>query len=253
MGDEQRDNLFVKGFPLTWREAELHQLFSSYGEISQSTVFIDKLSAISKGFGLVRFASESAASMAQQALNGFVIEGSPLVVKYADGPMSKAQRGIRAQTRFASLPTPRFHPYATAPAPVPIPVPMPYRPQYQQHTIPRHFQPAAAALPEPPVPGNLPPPEDGSNLFIGGLSSRLDEVFLYRMMAPFGAIASLRLQLDPHTGQSKGYGFVRYQYAADAMNAITAYNGLEFDGETIIVQVASVVVPHRGAQPTRTA
>lgn len=43
---------------------------------------------------------------------------------------------------------------------------------------------------------------------VPSLSSNVDELAMYRLFAQFGAIASIRVEMDFSRGLSKGYGFV---------------------------------------------
>ena len=66
----------------------------------------------------------------------------------------------------------------------------------------------------------------GANLFIRKLSRRADKLFLYELYAPFGAVTSIRVEVNLRTGAPKGYGFVQFVRAADAQAAIAATHGL---------------------------
>jgi polyadenylate-binding protein len=57
---------------------------------------------------------------------------------------------------------------------------------------------------------------------------------------PYGKVLSSRVMLNTHTGISRGYGFVMFESAEAATNAITALNGkpLGTQGTTISVVVA---------------
>ena len=74
-------NLFVKNFPQDWQTQELAQLFGSHGEILSCTIFKDKISGKSKGFGFVSFATQGQAQQAIQALNGMSLGDDTLIVE----------------------------------------------------------------------------------------------------------------------------------------------------------------------------
>ncbi|KFY02671.1 hypothetical protein O988_01997 [Pseudogymnoascus sp. VKM F-3808] len=72
-------------------------------------------------------------------------------------------------------------------------------------------------------------------LFIGGLAFHTDEVTLRDKFEEFGAVEQAVIVKDPHTGRSRGFGFIRYRQEFDADAAIAAMNNNEFDGRTIRV------------------
>ncbi|RAL51359.1 hypothetical protein DM860_010861 [Cuscuta australis] len=79
---------------------------------------------------------------------------------------------------------------------------------------------------------------DETNLYIGYLPPTLDDDVLINMFSPFGTIVMAKVIKDRVTGQSKGYGFVKYEDVQQANNAISSMNGHHLDGRTIAVRVA---------------
>ena len=52
----------------------------------------------------------------------------------------------------------------------------------------------------------------GANLFIGNLDPDIDEKLLYDTFTAFGGVVDApRVMRDPETGNSKGFGFVKYE------------------------------------------
>ena len=78
-----------------------------------------------------------------------------------------------------------------------------------------------------------------SNVFIRGLPASLDQLTLQQLFQSFGAIESCRLQKDPSTGQSKGYGFVKFATIEAAEHAIKSLDGSSLSGSQIQVKFAS--------------
>ncbi|KAL0476990.1 Elavl4 [Acrasis kona] len=74
-----------------------------------------------------------------------------------------------------------------------------------------------------------PPPTNTSdanaNLFVFHLPSDMNDQQLYGLFAPFGDIQSSKVILDTATGESKGYGFVKYLSMDSALAAISSMNG----------------------------
>ena len=81
-------NLFVMRFPSEWTDQDLFMRFSPFGNILSASVFIDKHTKISKGFGFVSFDNPSSAKLAIQELDGVKIHGKRLTVqlKKRDSP-----------------------------------------------------------------------------------------------------------------------------------------------------------------------
>lgn len=74
-------NLFVYNVPETFVDMNLMTLFSSYGTVMSATVYKDKVTGLSKGFGFVSFDNELSAANAISNLNGFEIGGKRLKVQ----------------------------------------------------------------------------------------------------------------------------------------------------------------------------
>jgi RNA recognition motif-containing protein len=66
---EQR--LFVGNLPTSYRDVDLHRLFSSYGKIIEARIAVDKEYGRSKGFGFVTMGSRKSALDAKRGLTGY--------------------------------------------------------------------------------------------------------------------------------------------------------------------------------------
>lgn len=75
-------------------------------------------------------------------------------------------------------------------------------------------------------------------LFVGGLPYRTTNDELRDAFAKAGEVASASIVTDRETGRSRGFGFVEMAQDADADNAISMWNGKEFDGRTLTVSDA---------------
>jgi RNA recognition motif-containing protein len=75
-------------------------------------------------------------------------------------------------------------------------------------------------------------------LFVGGLSWETTTEDLRTAFAKFGAIDDVMIILDRSTGRSRGFGFVSFENATDAAEAVKAMNGAELDGRTLKVNNA---------------
>lgn len=81
--EEQKNKLYVGNLPWSVTDEKLGEMFSSYGEISESKVIMDKFSGRSKGFGFVTFAKDEDAATAVKEMDGKSVEDRELKVNVA--------------------------------------------------------------------------------------------------------------------------------------------------------------------------
>jgi RNA recognition motif-containing protein len=77
-----QNKLFVTGLPWSINNDSLKELFTSYGEITEAVVIMDRETQRSKGFGFVTFANAESAKTALE-MDGKEVEGRTLVVNVA--------------------------------------------------------------------------------------------------------------------------------------------------------------------------
>jgi hypothetical protein len=75
-------------------------------------------------------------------------------------------------------------------------------------------------------------------LFVGGLSWNTTSDELRTAFSKFGAIQEATVIMDRTTGRSRGFGFVSFENAADASEAVKAMNGADLDGRQLKVNNA---------------
>jgi RNA recognition motif-containing protein len=83
-------------------------------------------------------------------------------------------------------------------------------------------------------------------LYVGNLPPRLCFPELEDWFIPFGQFGSAELMTDPATGWSRGFAFVEMANNEEGQTAMTALNGREVEGKTLVVNEASLM---RGAGP----
>ena len=75
-------------------------------------------------------------------------------------------------------------------------------------------------------------------LYVGGLAYSVTEKELDALFAEHGKVTSVAVIKDRDSGQSKGFGFVEMADDAEAKAAMTALNGRDVSGRSIIVNEA---------------
>ncbi len=77
-----------------------------------------------------------------------------------------------------------------------------------------------------------------NELFVGNLSFTTSEQDLASYFEAIGPVESTKVIKDHRTGRSRGFGFVKMVNEADAKKAIADYDGKDFSGRTLKVNIA---------------
>lgn len=92
-------NIFVGNLPYSTTEADLRATFEAHGEVSSTSIIMDKMTGRSRGFGFVEMPNSDQATAAINALNNADFNGRPLTVNEArprtDGPRAGGGGGGR--------------------------------------------------------------------------------------------------------------------------------------------------------------
>ncbi|KAK1925345.1 hypothetical protein DB88DRAFT_483644 [Papiliotrema laurentii] len=75
----------------------------------------------------------------------------------------------------------------------------------------------------------------GDNLHVSGLARSVTERMLDEIFSVHGKVYKAELMTDPHTKESRGFGFVKMNSPDDAEAAIAALHGTTIEGKTISV------------------
>ena len=78
----------------------------------------------------------------------------------------------------------------------------------------------------------------GNKLYVGNLGYGIGDSDLEKLFMTYGSVRSAQVIKDRDTGRSKGFGFVEMGSDQEAQAAITALNGKEIDGRTLVVNEA---------------
>ena len=76
-------NIYVGNLPYSLNEEDLKAAFSQFGEVSNASIIMDRMSGQSKGFGFVEMPDNSEADEAIKALNESALNGRNIKVNQA--------------------------------------------------------------------------------------------------------------------------------------------------------------------------
>lgn len=75
-------------------------------------------------------------------------------------------------------------------------------------------------------------------LFVGNISFKTGEQELRDHFSQAGVVTSVNLMVDKFTGKSRGFAFIEYSTPEEANRAVEQFNGKEFQGRTLTVNIA---------------
>lgn len=78
----------------------------------------------------------------------------------------------------------------------------------------------------------------GSNLFVTGIHPRLTESDISRLFEKYGDVEHCSIMLDPHTKESRGFGFVNMSTAEQADAAKEGLQGEVIEDRTLSIEKA---------------
>ena len=83
----------------------------------------------------------------------------------------------------------------------------------------------------------------GKKLYVGNLPFSATDQILSEIFAQCGTVESAKVITDRDTGRSKGFGFIEMSTEAEAANAISKFNGADYEGRAMTVNEARPMVP----------
>lgn len=94
--------------------------------------------------------------------------------------------------------------------------------------------------------------ENYTNIFVGDLSSEVNDEILSKAFQRFGSMVEARVMWDMTTGRSRSYGFVSFKDASDAARALEQMDGEWLGSRPIRCNWAqrSQFTPRKSASPT---
>jgi RNA recognition motif-containing protein len=232
------DRIYVKGLPAGLTDETLLSLFADYGAVVDCKVLVnDGLSDDGTGqsVGIVRFSSSNEAAWLVENLNGNMVQGltRPVEVSFAGAPRSRAE--VQSNHRYS--PYEAYAPYEAVKTELRQPIPVQPVQPIQPHLSLQPAVPNPAVLSEALIPGlpqMLAQCGLSSKLYVKGLPLHADDLYLYKVFAPFGCILSVKAIRKDHFV----IGFVTYSSDIEAQGAIESINGQPLlDGSVLQVSV----------------
>lgn len=86
--------------------------------------------------------------------------------------------------------------------------------------------------------GYYQPESNGLTIYIGNLVYSKTQYDIKELFEKYGPVKYVKINVDPDTNQSKGFGFVQMPNKSDGYKAIRDLNGKQLDGRTLKVSVA---------------
>ena len=88
-------------------------------------------------------------------------------------------------------------------------------------------------------PMDEPPAVEETKLFVGNLSWDTNDESLGAAFSTYGTVVDARVVIDRFTRKSRGFGFIQYETAASAEDALVGMNGVSVDGRNVRVDRAN--------------
>jgi RNA recognition motif-containing protein len=83
----------------------------------------------------------------------------------------------------------------------------------------------------------------GKKLYVGNLPFSATDQILSDTFAQCGTVESSKIIVDRDSGRSKGFGFVEMSTEAEAQDAISKFNGADYEGRPMTVNEAKPMAP----------
>jgi RNA recognition motif-containing protein len=223
-------NLYISDLPGDIDEGTLLATFGAYGTVVQHKILPKPNAAVTTTHALIRYSTVDEAKWIFDNVNGNIPQGlsTPIKVTYnnSDGKGSGKGKldpfGKGYGKMAAMLAGKGAGPYGWQ-----------AKPAFSIKSLIKGLWDAQA------LPGSDVISNDVNAIYVHGLPKDTEDCDLYKIFAPFGAIApkGVRAMLHPD-GSCMGFGFINYIEPGPVEVAITTLNGTQMpDGKTLTVKV----------------
>ncbi|PAA88307.1 hypothetical protein BOX15_Mlig024422g1, partial [Macrostomum lignano] len=229
----ENGKLYIGNLPEGYAQSDLDKLFDSYGPLKESKLLMDKRTGKSKGCGFIELCSGPLADMAIAQLNGLQLDGAPQPLKVHRPLPPKGALLLGGQVGAAGV------------SPV-------NQLTVKHELLPAHIRPFGVAAGLHPTDGLLSPPNKKRRtdtaeealtaavaahqqqpkqdkgefpLFVYGLGDAAQDIDLWELFGPHGAVKSVKVIRDAATQKPRGYGFVTMLRYSEAVEAVKKVNG----------------------------
>ncbi|XP_031766811.1 ELAV-like protein 1 [Galleria mellonella] len=266
---DTESNLYISNLPPDMTLERLNSLFSSFGVITNSRVsqgigfvcFESRQQAEEAikhlngqtpipgaGAIVVKFANKPNANKnAPRPAPRVGVGATPLAYNGTaavfNGTTPAAFNGTNLSAAFGARPAafaPGF-PQASPPPLLPSPgKALPFINKGQQRFNPmaatNHTPLPLLGAPASPVPLlGAPPAPHQTTVYVYNIGEDTEELALWQLFGPYGAIDSIKVIKDPETKKNKGFAFVNMREYDEAAMAIQALNGYTLNGQVLSV------------------
>ncbi|CAH2041738.1 unnamed protein product, partial [Iphiclides podalirius] len=265
---DTESNLYISNLPPDMTLERLNGLFSQFGNITNSRVsqgigfvcFESRQQAedaihhlngqtpiAGAGAIVVKFANKPNSNKSAPRPMQRVVAGAPTIA-YNGAPAvfngtTPAFNGTNLSAAFGARPAafaPGF-PQASPPPLLPSPgKALPFINKGQQRFNPmaatNHSPLPLIGAPASPVPLlGAPPAPHQTTVYVYNIGEDTEELALWQLFGPYGAIDSIKVIKDPETKKNKGFAFVNMREYDEAAMAIQALNGYTLNGQVLSV------------------
>ena len=83
-------------------------------------------------------------------------------------------------------------------------------------------------------------------VFVGSLPWATTSDDLKDLFSQAGTVVTATVMVDKMTGRSRGFGFVEFETDDQAQQAVSMFNGKDYNGRALVVNEARPMVPRTG-------
>jgi len=112
---------------------------------------------------------------------------------------------------------------------------------------------ASSSAPPPRLSEQAVVESNSTRIFVGGIAFQATNEVLKAKFAEVGEVVSARIVVDKETGKPKGFGFIEYSSAQDAVKALRTLQGAEICGRAVRLDLPTASNKEANAQASAAA